>query len=108
MIAEETYAHLAELLPRKKEAFLGVPDVSQIESAKDLMNVIRSVKAGIQSGELEHKITPKRDNLQFKIEKNITIGKQAEKKIHSNKSVLDFIESQKYEKQIEKPRGIER
>jgi len=107
MLAEETYAHLAELLPNSKEKFRGELNINEIKTGKDLMNVIRSVKGGIQSGELEHKITPERNDLQFK--KDISLNKpEMAEKTHSNKTVLDFINSMKQDKQKEQSRGIER
>jgi len=50
ILAEETFAHYAELLPDTKETFYGIPDIDRIESSKDLMDLARSIKAGIQSG----------------------------------------------------------
>ena len=66
ILAEETYAHLVEKLPNSKEVFKGIPEISEIKTGQEIVDVIRSVKNSIQSEELEHQIIPARDDLQFK------------------------------------------
>ncbi len=66
-LAEEVYAHTAERSFETINHFISVPDPKQINSEKDLLGFIGSLKNGIHHGVLKQQIFPKENNAQFKI-----------------------------------------
>ena len=67
LIAEETFAHMAEDLNSQIKAYQGIPDINNIKTSKQIIDVMKSIQAGIVSQKLRLKIIPKQDNLQFSL-----------------------------------------
>jgi len=94
LLAEEVYAHTAERSFEEIEHFISVPDPRSVESEKDLLSFISSVKNGIHHGVLNYNSTEDEKIKLRAIEspKEVLVLAEASEDVYNEKSESDILE----------------